>query len=144
MSLIELGNKLKDLEGSLDTVQNQIGGGKGAAIREQLETIRQNSQEFQDLHKGLMQSVQSKCQNVIERSQATIKKANELKEAAKKMPPPPKPAFVFPPPKKELPMEVDPELGDRLRDQLLARFGLKPKSNGIDGLDWKDWLAGHE
>ncbi|MBX9652452.1 hypothetical protein K2Y11_02415 [bacterium] len=144
MSISELGNKIKDIESSIDSVQASVGGGKGAAIREQLETIRGSSQEFQQLHQGLMQSIQSKCQNVIERSQATIKKAKEMKEAAKKMPPPPKPGFVFPPPKKELPMEVDPELGDRLRDQLLSRFGLRPKSNGVDGLDWKDWLADHQ
>ena len=142
MSLPALGNKIKDLESSLEAIQSKIGGGKGAAVREQLEIIRNSSQEFQQLHQGLVQSVQAKCQDVIERSKATIKKAKELKEAAKKIPP--TPAFVFPPPKKELPMEVDPELGDRLRDQLLSRFGLKPKTNGSDGLDWKDWLAGHE
>ena len=141
-SIPELAEAIKKFEGTLDSIQAKVGGGRGEAIRQQLEEIKNNAQQFQDLHQKLAESIKEKCQGVIERSEATIKKAKEMKEAAKKLPP--KPAFVFPPPKKELPMEVDPELGDRLRDQLLARFGLKPKTNGIDGLDWKDWLAGHE
>jgi uncharacterized phage infection (PIP) family protein YhgE len=138
MNIPELANGIAKLEQSLADIQSKVGGGKGAAIRAQLEEIRNNALQFKQVHEGLAQKIQAQCQEAIQKSESTIKKAQELKEAAKKAP---KAPFVFPAPKKELPGEVDPELGDRLRDQLLARFGLQPKTNGIDGLDWKDWLA---
>lgn len=117
------------------------------ALRRQFQTlaaeIQQNQAKFLTEYRGALDSVQQRMAKVQEASQETIQKMETLRAgikepeapSARKMPEAPAPEPV---------LQLDPDLGPRLRRELLEHFSRRRQTATLvdDELDreiWMDW-----
>lgn len=135
-----LAETMQNLEAQISALESNPSP-KMAALKAHLAEIRDQANAIVQLHSERAQAIKAKADEVTARSKAVVERAKAASEAAGKAKK--KARAVFPPPKKkELPGQIDPALGDKLRDQLLKRFGHSNGNGSNGGLDWTDWLAG--
>lgn len=143
-SFQHLTETIGDVQASLGRAQEQVAD---PAIRRQLDAlgrqIQQGHAEVAQAYQQSMASVQQRLQNVNEKVESAQKAVAEHQQAAKAAPaaaPPVQGKRKVKAPQRE--GEIDPELGPRLRSEILDRFARKPQqqpSTNTSREVWEDW-----